>query len=119
MTRRSYGAGQLYVRKDSRGQETSYGRWYVGGQRIKRTVGPKRPAGSSKGLTRAHAEAELRRLVESERPVVRARLLLKGAGERYLEHLEHVLERKPTTVADYRYMLVGHLVPFFETKPIE
>src|SRR5205085_6890225 len=47
--RRSYGAGQLYTRRDGNGRETWYGRWYVAGRRIKRKIGPKRVPGSREG----------------------------------------------------------------------
>lgn len=119
MSRRSYGAGSLFVRRDARGRETWYGKWYAGARRIQRRLGPKRPPGSREGLTRAHAERELRRLAESEQPVIRSRVVIEQAGERYLEHLEHVLERKPTTVSDYRYMLGRHMAPFFGAKSVE
>lgn len=119
MSRRSYGSGSLFVRRDSRGTETWYGKWHSGGRRVQRRLGLKRLPGSREGLTRAQAERELQRLVESVRPVVRSRLSLEDAGERYLEHVEHVLERKPTTVSDYRSILTAHLVPFFGATPIE
>lgn len=117
--RRSYGAGSLFVRSDSRGREAWYGKWYVGGRRIQRCIGPKRPPGSRDGLTRAQAERELQRRVEAERAVVRSRLTVAEAGRRYLDHLEHVLERKPTTVSDYGYMLDRHLSTFFDARPVE
>jgi integrase len=119
VARRSYGAGSLFVRRDSRGRETWYGKWYAGGRRVQRRLGLKRPPGSREGLTRAQAERELRRRVESEQAVVRSRLTIADAGRRYLYHLEHVLERKPTTVADYGYMLDRHLSPFFAERPVE
>jgi integrase len=119
MSRRSYGSGSLYVWKDARGGESWYGKWWAGDRRVQRKLGPKRRAGGRDGLTRAQAERELQRRMESERTVIRSRLTMEAAGDRYLEHLEHVLERKPTTIADYGYMLRGHLVPFFETKPLE
>lgn len=118
MSRRSYGSGSLYARRDARGAESWYGKWWVGGHRVQRRLGPKRTPGSRDGLTRAQAERELRRRIETEKPVVRSRLSVEDAGRRYLEHLEHVLERKPTTVADYGYMLSRHISPFF-TTPIE
>jgi site-specific recombinase XerD len=34
-------------------------------------------------------------------------------------HLEHELERKPTTLGDYRSMLKRHVGPFFGEKPLE
>jgi integrase len=119
VARRSFGSGSLYVRRYDDGSEAWYGRWWLGGERIKRKLGPKREPGGRNGLTRAQAERELRRRIESERPVVRARLTLGRAGEIYLEHLEHVLERKPTTVADYRSMLRTHLDRFFGQRPLE
>jgi integrase len=119
MARRSYGTGSLYARRDGRGRESWYGRWWLGGERIKRKIGPKRQPGSRDGLTRAQAERELQRRIESERPVVRSRLTIERAGDLYLRHLEHVVERKPTTVADYRSMLRSHIEPFFGLKPLE
>jgi hypothetical protein len=44
MTRRSYGSGSLFVRCDAAGQEAWYGKWYSGGRRVKRKIGPKRHA---------------------------------------------------------------------------
>ena len=67
-SRRSYGTGSLYVRKDSTGRETWYGKWHSNGRRVKRAIGPKRVDGSRDGLTRAQAEAELRRLMAETQP---------------------------------------------------
>ena len=119
VARRSYGSGSLFVRRDARGQEAWYGKWYRGTRRIKRKIGPKRQRASSEGLTRAQAERELQRRVEMERPVLRSRVSVQEAGRRYVEHLEHVLERKPSTIADYRSMMRRHVGPFFEKRPIE
>lgn len=119
MTRRSYGSGSLFVRRDAAGNESWYGKWYANGQRVKRKIGPKRRPGSRDGLTRAQAERELHRRVESERTVIRSGLTVADAGRLYLEHLEHVLERKPTTLGDYRSMLRRHIEPFFGERPLE
>lgn len=119
MSRRSYGTGSLYVRRNARGGESWYGKWWAGDRRVQRKIGAKRQPGSREGLTRAQAERELQRRMESERAPVRARVAIEEAGERYLEHLEHVLERKPTTVADYGYILRGHLAPFFGATALE
>jgi hypothetical protein len=80
MARRSYGSGSLFVRRDARGRETWYGKWYSGGRRVKRKGGPKRQSGSRDGLTRAQAERELHRRMESERPVLRSRLTIQSSG---------------------------------------
>lgn len=119
--RRSYGTRQLFVKRDARGREHWYARFYVGGSRPKRRIGLKRRPGSTEGLTRAQAEKKLRQLMETESLVIAAdnRLGIGSAGERYLAHLESVMGRKPSTVADYRSMLVSHFVPFFgERTPI-
>jgi integrase len=119
MDRRSYGSGSLFVRTDAAGNEAWYGKWYASGRRVKRRIGPKRQRGSAEGLTRAQAERELRRRVESERAVVRSGLTIAEAGQRYLEHLEHVLERKPSTLGDYRSILRRHAEPFFAVRQLE
>lgn len=50
---------------------------------------------------------------------MRASVTVEQAGHQYLEHLEHVLERKPSTLADYRSMLGRHLDSFFGSKPMD
>ncbi len=108
--KRSYGSGSLFVKHGK-----WYGRWWIGNQRVKRALGPVREAGGRQGLTRAQAEREMRRRMDVETVVLAAasRLTLTEAGERYVDHLEHVMERKPTTIQDYRGYLARHLAPFF------
>jgi hypothetical protein len=63
---------------------------------------------------RAQAEAELRRrMSEMVIAPTGGAVSLAEAGERYLAHLANVLERKPTTIQDYRIMLDRHLLRFF------
>jgi integrase len=119
MARRSYGSGSVYVRTDAAGVESWYGTWYVEGCKINRKLGAKRLRGSRDGLTAAQAERELRRRIDSERPVVRSRLTVEIAADRYLDHLENVLERRPTTIGDYSSMKRKHLEPFFGERPLE
>ena len=47
------------------------------------------------------------------------RLDVATAGERYLGHLGQVMERKATTIQDYRIMLRRHLAPFFGDRPLD
>jgi integrase len=111
MARRSYGTGSLYIRRDARGTETWYARWWVGDRQIKRRIGAARSPGGRKGLTRPQAERELRRRIETEVPaVVGERRTVEEAGLRLVEHLES-LGRKPTTLATYRSLLRTHIVP--------
>lgn len=119
MARRSYGSGSLFVRSDATGRESWYGRWYTNGRQLQRRIGYKRRPGTREGLTRVQAERELAQRVELERPAVRSGLTIKSAAERYLNHLELVLERKPTTIGDYRSMLRRHIEPFFGTRALE
>jgi integrase len=46
-------------------------------------------------------------------------LTVGEVGERYVHQIEHVLQRKPSTVADYGYILRRHLDPFFGPKGID
>jgi integrase len=111
--RRSYGTGSLYVHTGKTGGKSWYGRWYSGGKRARRVIGPKREPGSPDGLTRAEAEAELRRLMHDARAAQdRASLTVAVVSERLLHHLETV-GRKPTTLATYRSAFETHLLPAF------
>ncbi len=114
MPRRSYGTGSLIVRGDGNGAEVWYGQWRSYGRIVKRRLGSKRQAGSRDGLTRAQAERELRRRIETEAAVVPLdrRLTVAEAGERLVAHLD-ALGRKRSTIIAYRSALRAHLVPFF------
>jgi hypothetical protein len=119
--RRPSGTGALFVRVDSTGRETWYGKWRVGGIQVKRKLGLKRLPGSSTGLTAREAETALRRAIEetATRPPAVERLDFGEVAERYIIHVEGLLRRKPTTVADYRSMVRRHLGPFFVGRRIE
>ena len=119
MARRSYGSGSLSVRTDSAGVESWYGSWYLGGQKVNRKIGPKRKMGSREGLTAAQAEREMQRRIESDQVISRSGMSVGEVGDRYVTHLETVMERKPTTISDYRSMLRAHIAKFFGERPIE
>lgn len=120
MGKRSYGSGRLFARVDSGGRETWYGSWWAGEVRVKRRIGPKRRPGTADGLTRTQAERELRHLIETEVVLHGAqRRTVEQAGAAYAEHLEHVMERKRTTLQDYRGYLRRHLVPFFGERTLD
>jgi integrase len=72
-------------------------------------------------LTRAQAEAALRRLVDeiAAAPPPAERIGIPQAGERYVHHLEVVMRRKATTIDDYKIILNRHLIPFFGDRPLE
>jgi hypothetical protein len=64
VAKRSYGSGSLYTREDGRGKVTWYRHFRIGRRQIKKQIGPKREPGSRDGLTRAQAEARLRKLID-------------------------------------------------------
>ncbi len=116
----SYGTGRLYTRTDRNGRETWYGKWHANGRRVNRKVGSKRAAGGRDGLTRAQAEAELRRLMAEVQvtTVVAETLTVAAAGARYQRHLSRA-GRKRSTVAAVESALRVHLVPFFAEKALD
>ncbi len=118
--RRSHGTGSLSVRTDRNGRETYYGSWYANGRRVKRRVGPKRPRGERAGLTRAQAEAELRRLIAETqvRAQVGERLTIGEVGTRYVEHAKR-RGRKVSTQRSIESIVRVHLVPFFGERPAD
>jgi integrase len=118
--RRSYGTGRLFIRRDSGGRESWYGSWWVGSRRIKRKLGAKRTPGTTDGLTRRQAEGELRRRMQDS-PVraTSGRTTLREAATQHLRHLETALDRKPSTIEDYRIILRRHLYPAFGDLAID
>jgi integrase len=84
-----------------------------------RTIAPRREPGSSIGLTRTQAEAELRRLIaEDTGAFSEERLNLEDLGPRFLAQKETVgLRRK--TLKDYEGTLRVHLVPYFGGRSLE
>jgi integrase len=113
MHRRNYGTGSLFTHRGK-----WYGQWRVGGQQIKRAIGPKRQPGTREGLTRKQAEAELRRRIEAvELPRHRGNLSVEEAGRRLVQSLE-VQGRKASTLAAYESTLRTHLVPHFGDRDV-
>jgi hypothetical protein len=85
--RRAYGTGSLSTRETTRGEETWYGRFRLGGRQVRPVLGPKRSAGSAAGLIRTQAERKLRQLIEATRPLPPERLTVEEAGRRLVTHL--------------------------------
>lgn len=112
-SRRAHGTGTLYTEKRANGLEVWYGRWHLSGRRVNRRLGPKRQRGTGHGLNRTQAEAELRRRIVRDRPPARGSTLpFADVVESMLRDLE-ALERKETTLDNYRAILRAHLVPRF------
>jgi integrase len=119
-SRRPRGTGTLFVKRDSGGRETWYGKWRVGTVQVKRRVGPKRLASTREGLTRTQAEAELRRLIGSidHAATARDRVTVAEVGVLLVEH-RRAQGRKRATVEAYESMIRIHLSPFFVGRTLE
>jgi hypothetical protein len=65
------------------------------------------------------AEAALRRMIATTLAPAGSRYTVAEAGAIYVEHLEVVMERKRTTIADYRGYLDKHVGPFFGGRPMD
>ena len=112
--RRTYGSGSVFVKSDA-----YYGKWRLHGRQVMRKLGPCRRPGTRDGLTRAQAEARLRALMtETLVPASTERLTFEEAGRRYVRHLEEVMQRKPSTIQDYRIIVGRHLGPYFGSTEI-
>jgi len=91
----------------------------VNGRQVKRKLGPCRAPGTRIGLTRSQAETRLRELMaETLLPVSAERLTFEEVGRRYVRHLDEVMQRKPSTIQDYRIILGRHLGPYFGSMQI-
>jgi len=112
--KRAYGSGSVFEKSGA-----FYGKWRVNGRQVLRKLGPRRRPGSRDGLTHAQAEARLRELMaHTVVPTSPERLTFDEVGQRYLRHLEEVMQRKRTTIQDYRIMLRLHLGPYFGSTRI-
>jgi integrase len=118
--RRTYGTGSLYPVVGSGGREAWYGRWRVGGQQLNRRIGPKRRRGETTGLTKAEAEAKLRRmrLASEERPPPDTTVTVVEAAELMMLELE-AIGRRPSTLATYRSLFETHLKWHLGDEPLE
>jgi len=114
MARRTYGTGSLYVKSGA-----YYGRWTVDGRKVNRRLGKVRERGSREGLTKAQAEATMRRHVEAVIVTASdARVTVAEAGERLIERMQ-VKGRKSNTIEAVRSTLRVHLVPSFGQTTVD
>jgi hypothetical protein len=111
--RRSYGSGSLFSKAGS-----WYGQWWVGERRVKRKLGPVREPGTRDGLTKAQAERELRRRMDTEGATPRGeRLTVSEGAERLIDHLE-AYGLKATTIATYRSLSRTHFERHFPDQKL-
>lgn len=112
MKRRSHGSGAIWTEPRARGRSVYVGAVRVNGGQHQRVLGDVRKPGTKEGLTRAMAEARLREVrAEVEASVSETRatdLTVRGAGERYLEHIAARRALKRATMQDYWIYLRRH-----------
>jgi integrase len=100
------------------GRRFWYGRWYAGSRHLHRRIGLKRERGSSKGLNKTEADAELRRMMLRHRPLaVGEEVTFAVTAELMLSELEEI-GRKATTLDNYRQILGYWLLPRFGEMPL-
>lgn len=116
--RRAHGTGTLYAKEIASGQEVWYGRWYLGGRRVNRRIGSKRRRGTGEGLNQSQAEAALRRMMVHERPPAPDSIVSFASATKLMLRDLEALDRKPTTLDNYRSILRAHLVPRFGEVPV-
>jgi integrase len=105
-SRRSYGTGNLRVRRGS-----WYGQWWVGERQVQRKLGPVRKPGTRQGLTRKQAEIELRRMMSATRPAPRVEgVSFADAATEFLRYAGDVRRIDARTLADYRGVVDGYLL---------
>lgn len=111
--RRSHGSGGLLVKAG-----VYYGKWRVDGRQVMRRLGPVRASGTREGLTKAQAEARLRRaMAETTLPPSTDRMTVEEAAGRLLSHLE-AMGRKPSTLRSYRSKLAAQIKPRIGDKAL-
>jgi integrase len=112
--RRTRGTGSIIIRGGS-----YYGKWWLGNRQVMRKLGRVRVPGTRDGLTRTEAEKRLRELVSEVKWVAPDQRLSFGeVAAKYVDHVEHVMERKPSTVRNYRSISAVHLSPYFGGRDI-
>lgn len=118
--RRGRGQGSLVVLTDRRGAATYYGKWRVGGRQVMRRLGAVRKPHTREGLTRAQAEAELRRSMSgvTEARAREERRRLVDVCEQVAQEKEN-LGRKPSSVEVYRSWNRVHFAPFFGAATVD
>lgn len=120
-------SGHVFARKGARGTV-----WYAkyrlpDGRQVKKRIGPaftgrgRPPAGT---FTKRLAEQWLAGVLGEARRgtlpgMVRTGATFEDSCAEYLEWLEHVRQRKPSTLRDYRRTCRTHLIPFFGGMAVE
>ena len=97
------------------------------GRQVHKTIGPvwtERGRPRAGYFTKRGAEAWLREVLEQARAgvlpgMVRTGVSFADACSEYLRYVEHDLDRKPSTLCDYRSVIRAHLLPAFGSLRLE
>jgi integrase len=113
--KRAYGTGTVFIKGNR-----WYGRWYVDGVPVKRSLGPdKKLTGNPKGLTKKSAEAALRnKMLEYVAPSDHEVVTFGEAGAMAVTRLK-TLGREKTTIEAYESTRRVHLDPAWRDRPVE
>ncbi len=120
-------SGHVYRHEGARGPVWRTKYRLPDGRQVHMTIGP---AWTERGRPRAGyftkrtAEAWLREVIELAHAgtlpgMVRTGVTFAAACEEFLRYVEHDLDRKPSTLCDYRSVIRAHLLPAFGSLRIE
>lgn len=120
-------SGHVYRHEGARGPVWRAKYRLPDGRQVHKTIGPVwtergRPRAGS--YTKRGAEAWLREVLEQARAgvlpgMVRTGVTFADACNEYLRYVEHDLDRKPSTLGDYRSVIRAHLLPAFGSLRLE
>jgi len=120
-------SGHVYRHEGARGPVWRAKYRLPDGRQVHRTIGPawtERGRPRAGWFTKRTAEAWLREVLDQARAgvlpgMVRTGVSFADACSEYLRYVEHDLDRKPSTLADYRSVIRAHLLPAFGSLRVE
>ena len=120
-------SGHVYRHEGARGPVWRAKYRLPDGRQVHRTIGPawtERGRPRAGWFTKRTAEAWLRDVLHQAHAgtlpgMVRTGVTFADACAEYLRYVEHDLDRKPSTVGDYRSAIRAHLVPAFGSLRLE
>jgi integrase len=120
-------SGHVYRHEGARGPVWRAKYRLPDGRQVHKTIGPvwtERGRPRAGYFTKRTAEAWLREVLDQARAgvlpgMVRTGVSFADAAGEYLRYIEHDLDRKPSTLGDYRSVIRAHLLPAFGELRLE
>jgi len=120
-------SGHLYRHEGARGPVCRAKYRLPDGRQVHKTIGPvwtERGRPRAGYFTKRGAEAWLRAVLQQARAgvlpgMVRTGVTFADACSEYLRYVEYDLDRKPSTLGDYRSVIRAHLLPAFGSLRLE